>query len=196
MGFINKNKKYLVLGGAILLLLVISIFIYNNFSNDGMNNKGIYNIKYRVYQNGKWSWYTKNGMTIGDKEHPINNIEFKYKENKGLIHYHIYIDDEWTEQLYNSINTNEKNLTGIKIGDSNVLYKKYDICYRTYNKKDKWLNWTCNDKMSGNKDEPITAIEIKLIPKGSDKKEYLRDYNEELESSKGFLQGEKHEEDN
>ena len=117
------------------------------------------------------------------------------KEDKGLIHYHTYTD-EWTEQMYKPFTENLNYIYGIEISGSDILYKKYDICYRTYNKKDKWLNWTCNDEMSGNIKEPITAIEIKLIPKVSDKKEYLRDYNEELESSKGFLQGEIYEEVN
>ena len=185
MSFINKNKKYLVLGGAILLLLVISIFIYNNFSNDGMNNKGIYNIKYRVYQNGKWTKYAKNGMTVGDKEQPIQNIEFKYNEDKGGIFIETYTD-EWSGQEQNVLPKNLEKIYGIKILASNVLYKKYNVCYRTYNKKDKWLNWTCAGEISGNKEEPITAIEVKVIPKKVIKFDYLKDFNEVLESSKNF----------
>ena len=153
-----------------------------------MKNKGIYNVKYRVYQNGKWTKYSKNGMTIGDKEHPIQNIEFKYNKEKGLINYFLYTDD-WSEQIYGSLESNAKKIYGIKIGDSNVLYKKYDICYRTYNKKDKWLNWTCNGEISGNAKEFITAIEIKLIPKNSVKKDYLKNYSNNMRTRKNFQGG-------
>lgn len=183
---LKKYKKIIIFGVLILAVLIFAIiFIFNKINNDGMNNKNIYNVKYKVYQNGKWTKYTKNGMTVGDKEHPIQNLEFKYKTEKGYIYYLAYTED-WTEQIYNNINPTPEKIYGFKINSSNILYKKYDICYRTYNKKDKWLNWTCDGEISGNKKEPITAIEVKMIPKKVIKFDYLKDYNNPLESMKGF----------
>ena len=184
----NFYKKYKIFIALILLVILIVLLVNLITNNDGMKNKGIYNVKYRVYQNGKWTKYSKNGMTIGDKEHPIQNIEFKYNKEKGLINYFLYTDD-WSEQIYGSLESNAKKIYGIKISDSNVLYKKYDICYRTYNKKDKWLNWTCNGEISGNKKEFITAIEIKLIPKNSVKKDYLKNYSNNMRTRKNFQGG-------
>ena len=183
---ILSNKKTIFIGALVLIGLVASIIlIYNITNNDGMNNKNIYNVKYRVYQNGKWTKYSKNGMTVGDKKNPIQNIEFKLDTKKGNIYYYAYTND-WTEQLYKSIDKNVDNIYGIKIDRSDVLYKKYEVCYRTYNNKDKWLNWTCNGEISGNEEEPITAIEVKIIPKKVIKFDYLKDYNNPLESKKGF----------
>jgi len=81
---------------------------------------------------------------------------------------------------------NSRQIFGLKMKVSNLLHNKYDICYRTYNKKDKWLNWTCNGEIAGNKEEPITALEIKIIPKGTVKFDYLKDYNKKIDSSKNF----------
>ena len=185
MEIIKKYKIRIAIGALILLGLIASLLIFNKLNTDKMNNNKIYNVKYKVYQNGKWSKYSKNGMTIGDKEHPIQNLEFKYKTEKGYIYYLAYTED-WTEQIYNNINPTPEKIYGFKINSSNILYKKYDICYRTYNKKDKWLNWTCDGEISGNKKEPITAIEVKMIPKKVIKFDYLKDYNNPLESMKDF----------
>lgn len=185
MEFIKKNKKFIIIGALVLIVLVASIIIYNKTNNDGMNNKNIYNIKYRVYQNGKWSKYSKNGMTVGDKKNPIQNLEFKYNKEKGLIFYNAYGKD-WSDQQFEAMSKNIENIYGIEINTSDLLYKKYDICYRTYNSKDKWLNWACNNEISGNKEEPITAIEVKLIPKKIIKFDYLKDFNKTLETKKGF----------
>ena len=184
MEFIKNNKNRIIVGVIILLTLIISMIIFYRFDNDGMNNSGIYNIKYKVYQNG-WSKYSKNGKTAGDGETPIQNINIKLNEKLGKVYYYTYTND-WSEQNYEAALENSKEIYGIKINTSNVLYKKYDICYRTYNEKDKWLNWTCKGKISGNKEEPITAIEIKIIPRNVVKFDYLRDFNKTLETKKNF----------
>ena len=76
---------------------------------------------------------------------------------------------------------------GIRILNAASFLKNYDVCYRTYNKKDKWLNWTCNGSITGNINENITAIEIKTIPKKIIKSDYLKDYIENNnESNMGF----------
>ena len=182
----NKNiKNYIIIGAIILLGLIASILIYYRFDSDGMNNKSIYNIKYRVYQNGKWSKYSKNGMIVGDKENPIQNIELKFNEKKGQVYYYTYTNT-WSDQIYKSLKENANQIYGIELNTSDILFQKYTICYRTYNKQDKWLNWSCNGVTNGNKDEPITAIEIKIIPKNGVKFDYLKDYNKKLETNKNF----------
>ena len=185
----KKNKKqkinYIIIGAIFLLGLIASILIYYRFDNDGMNNKGIYNIKYRVYQNGKWSKYSKNGMIVGDKENPIQNIEIKINDKKGQVYYYTYTN-AWSDQIYKSMKENANQIYGLDMRESNVLFQKYSICYRTYNKKDKWLNWTCNGTISGNKEEAITALEIKIIPNGGVKFDYLKDYNTKLKANKNF----------
>lgn len=192
MEILKKYKKYIILCVAILIMLGISIFIYHRFTNDGMNNKNIYSVKYRVYQNGKWSKYAQNGMTVGDKEHPIQNIQFKYKNEKGKILFDIYDTDNWISFAEGFVNADE--VDGIAIKLTNVLKKKYEICYRTYNKKDKWLNWSCDGEMNENKKEAITALEVKIIPKDSNKKEYLKDYVEKLELEEDLQGGQDEEE--
>jgi hypothetical protein len=57
MEFIKNNKNRIIVGVIILLTLIISMIIFYRFDNDGMNNSGIYNIKYKVYQKG-WSKYS------------------------------------------------------------------------------------------------------------------------------------------
>ena len=99
----KKNiRKYIIIGAIILLGLIASMLIYFKVDSDGMSNIGIYNIKYRVYQNGKWSKYSKNGMVVGDKENPIQNIELKFNERKGQVYYYIYTN-EWSDQIYKSL---------------------------------------------------------------------------------------------
>ena len=185
----NNDKKnfmnYIIIGAIILLGLIASMLIYYRFDSDGMSNKGIFNIKYRVYQNGNWSKYSKNGMVVGDKENPIQNIELKFNDKKGEVYYYIYTND-WSDQIYKSLTNNINQIYGIKMSTSSILFQKYAVCYRTYNKKDKWLNWSCSDTVNGNKDEPITAIEIKVIPVNAVKFDYLKDYNKKIETNKNF----------
>ena len=185
MKIIKKYKIRIVIGAVILLGLIASMLIFNKLNSDRMNNNKIYNVKYKVYQNGKWSKNKKNGLTVGDKENPIQNLEIKIKTDKGYAYYIAYTTD-WSEQNYKAMDKNSKQIYGFKMNTSNTLHKKYNICYRTYNKKDKWLNWACNSEISGNAEEPITALEIKIIPKGAVKFDYLKDFNKTLETSKNF----------
>lgn len=182
---IMKYKKYIIFGAAIIFMLIVSILIYNGVNTDKMVNKGIYKVKYKVSQNDKWSKYSRNGITSGNMKDAIKNIDIKIKNSKkGSIYYSVYTGS-WSDQIFQSTDL-KKEITGIKIGITGSLYKKYSVCYRTYNKKDKWLNWTCDSNTSGNKEEPVTAIEIKIIPKKAVKFDYLKDYNKVKDSNKNF----------
>lgn len=182
---IKKYKNKIIFGIIVILMLIISMIIFYKYDNDGMNNSGIHNVKYKISQNDEWTKYSKNGMVVGNKENPIQNLSIKMNETDGRIFYNVYTN-KWSEQNYQAMDENVKKIYGLKIGISNTLRKKYDVCYRTYNKKDKWLNWICDGDISGNKKEPITALEIKIIPKKVIKFDYLKDYNKNLEANKNF----------
>ena len=185
MSFIEKNIKIILLVICILIFVIcITLFFAFNGNNDGMINKNILDVTYRTYTKD-WTKYTKNGITSGNKVDPIQDIEIKIKDSdKGKLYYSVYTSS-WSDQIYDYTNIGNE-IKGIKIGLSDTYYRKYDVCYRTYNKEDKWLNWTCNSKISGNKKESITAIEIKIIPKNIVKFDYLKDFNKNLDTSKGF----------
>ena len=184
----KDNKKEIFFTERILILIaifIISISLVALIIHSKNNGKGVIftkNIKvyYRTYtENGGWSSWSKNGKTSGNLKADIKNIEIKVKKkNMGSVVYRITDGKELSEE--NDINASFKkqDINGLKVGLTDTLKKKYDICYRTYNKKNKWLEWTCNGEYSGNKDENITGVEIKIIPKNSIKYDYLKNYNE------------------
>jgi len=194
--FIKKNYKITILITVVVALIIFSIiFLVSKVNNDGMNNKGILKVSYKSYSK-KWESWKKNGVTSGDKINPIKDLNIKIKNTKqGSIYYSVLTEvDEnfkemegWSNQLYSYTEIN-KDIKAIRIGLTSSLGKRYDVCYRTYNDTNKWLNWTCNYNISGNKNKEIKAIEIKIIPKNAVKFDYLKDYNEsdEIESSIGF----------
>lgn len=182
---IKKNKNYIVIGAIALLAFALILILVYRLDSDGMTNIGIYNIKYQINQDGNWSKKVRNGKTIGDKTNPIKDIKLNINNtNKGKLYYSVYTN-KWSNQSY-EYSPIDKEIRGIRIGLSDALFNKYSVCYRTYNKKDKWLNWTCDYGISGNDKESITAIEIKIIPKNVIKFDYLRDFNKVKETSKNF----------
>lgn len=194
--FIKKNYKITILITVVVALIIFSIiFLVSKINSDGMSNTGILKVSYKSYSN-KWESWKKNGVTSGNKIDPIKDLNIKIKKTKkGSIYYSVLTDvDEnfkemegWSNQLY-SYTKIDKNIKAIRIGLTSSLSKKYDVCYRTYNDTNKWLNWTCNYNISGNKNKDIKAIEIKIIPKNAVKFDYLKNYNEsnEIESNIGF----------
>ena len=194
--FIKKNYKITILITVVVALIIFSIiFLVSKINSDGMSNTGILKVSYKSYSN-KWESWKKNGVTSGNKIDPIKDLNIKIKKTKkGSIYYSVLTDvDEnfkemegWSNQFY-SYTKIDKNIKAIRIGLTSSLSKKYDVCYRTYNDTNKWLNWTCNYNISGNKNKDIKAIEIKIIPKNAVKFDYLKNYNEsnEIESNIGF----------
>lgn len=177
---ILKNKKVLISLVVVILIIIFIIFAFNN-RNDDMENAGISKVKYRTYtKTSNWTKWQKNGLASGDLKNSITNVEISSKKDIYNVQY--YFDNNWSDS-----NDNNKEIKGIRILNAASFLKNYDVCYRTYNKKDKWLNWTCNGSISGNINENITAIEIKTIPKKIIKSDYLKDYIENNnESNMGF----------
>ena len=174
---INKDniKKILILGLLIFAVVFMIVFMVRKFNTDGMEQTKGAKVYYRTYtkENG-WSKWSKNGLTSGNKNDDILNIEVKVKPKKqGSVTYNVY-QKKWSG---NTKKFQDQKIKGIKFGLAGKMYRKYDICYRTYNEKNDWLEWSCDGEISGNKDKNIKALEIKIIPKNVIKNDYLRGYN-------------------
>lgn len=184
---IFKNKKVLISLAVTVLIIIFIIFIFNN-RNDGMSNTNKVSIYYKTYSNGKWSHWSKDGLTSGKYNQDIENIKIKVKTKlNGYVFYNTYSNGKWSKDLESDSKTKNQKIQGLSFENMDTLYNGYNVCYRTYNKKDKWLEWTCNGETSGNIKENITALEIKIIPKNVNKYEWLKDYNKTLkDSNKGF----------
>lgn len=182
---ILKNKKIIISVLAVILIVAL-ILVFNN-KNDGMLNTRKVSIYYKTYTDKGWSKWSKNGITSGNKEDSIKNIKIKVKTKvNGYVIYSVY-NNKWKDNLEEDKKIKNNEIYGFKFSNINTLNKEFDICYRTYNKKDKWLNWACNGDISGNIKENITALEIKIIPKNVVKYDWLKDYNKTLnEPNIGF----------
>lgn len=182
-----KNKKIYIL--IISIIVVAAIFIFINNKNDGMENTNEVSIYYRTYTDeNSWTSWSKNGLTSGDvnNSYPIKNIEFKIKTKKeGFLYYNFYSEKGWSKQLKKS-KKSFNSIKGLKMMITDNIYDNYDICYRTYNNKNKWLEWSCNQEINGNKNENILAIQIKVIPKSIKKNEWLKDYNKNVDVKKNI----------
>lgn len=165
----------------IIIISIVVLFLFTNLFSIIINNSYV---KYRVYSDNKWSDWKKNGKVAGDFNSKITNIEIKMnKDSAPLMSF--YKNDDWSNEI-----NNRSSIKGISVTNVYDFNKKYSLCYRTYNKKNKWLNWTCSDNMnniSGNKKEDILAIQFKIIPKNVILGDYLENYNEnKLGSSLNF----------
>ena len=176
----NYKKKYIVLVLVIICLFIIAISFLKD--SDGMENSGINKISYRTYtkENG-WSKWSKNGIISGNKTNPIRKIEIKIRGKDGYVYSTYSAEKKWSDIQSSDSNTIIEDGNDLKAIKMSLYYgssKYYDLCYRTYNKKNKWLEWNCdNNGISGNANENITAIEFKMIPNKVVKNEYLKDYN-------------------
>lgn len=167
----KKTMLYII----IFIVLIISTIIFVNSRNDGMKNIKNPKIYYRVHtEKFGYSKWTKNGFTSTKNDGIIDKIDIKVKSKDG---------NDFSFSVFNSkkgwIDENNKNnleINAIKMDLYGTLSKKYSICYRVYNTKDKWFNWSCNHEINGNKNKSISAIQIKIIPKNGIKSEYLKDY--------------------
>lgn len=192
MKFIKKYLKLIILILVILILVVAGIFIYKN--RNPYKNEGIKGFYYRVYSDGKWSKWCRNGDICGKKNKPITNIEFKISNNleDGSILYNTYENGFYSG--LNSVTTKLSNtsseIEGFLLTSSGDVYNDYEIYYRTYNKKYGWLNYSNgNDALltgigiNGAKGNPIEQLQIIILKKDSKLK---INYDEKAKSSYGF----------
>lgn len=158
----SKRKQIMFICVFVVLL---SFFLFSLIEDEKVNTS------YRVYTKNGWSKWSKNGKISGDKKNAISKIEIKIKNGNTIIVTNY--GDEWNELKKD----NKSNIKGIKILNEYKFSKKYQTCYRTFNKKNKWLNWTCDSNVpSGNKNQNILAIEIITIPNNVVLGDYLKDY--------------------
>ena len=179
---LNKTQlRVLILAVLIFMSSIIFLCVKNYRENY------IPSISYRVYtkENG-WSKWCKNGKTCGDGKDDILKIDYKVK-NDTEQSFIIYNGKEWTSKI-----KSKNKIYGIRMSSTKRKALKYVYCYRTYNEKNKWLNWACSNYnynyfLSGNKKESIKAIQIKIIPSNINEYDYLDDYFENNnKSSYGF----------
>ena len=178
---INNNKKvfrFTLFAVSFLIVVTFGLIILKS-ENDGMDNTGIFNVYYRTYtdKNG-WTKWSKNGLTSGNKKNEIKNIEVKIKkyDNDNII-FKTYSNNKWSDYILSGSNKKNASIYGISVMTTNDMKEKYEVCYRSYNTMNGWLEWSCNDITNGNKNIPMTAIEIKVIPRNSIYKDYLKDFN-------------------
>lgn len=174
----EKIKKY---KWGLLILVIILIIILFKIISGIVETKQRF-ISYKIYtEKAGWSSWKQNGEKSNNiYDENIKKIKFKLsKFNKESLSYSIFTENgsKWSDQYRYNESIKKQNITGIRISPTSGMIKNYDICYRTYNKKNGWLEWACNDEISGNKTEKIYAIQVKIIPKNVIKNEYLQDYN-------------------
>ena len=163
----KKISFILLLTITILISVILIIFIANN---NLFNASDKYQLRYRVYTENGWSEWYKDGQTCGEKNNSIKAIEVEIKaDKKGNVLYNVYseVDSFKDNDSYNGETAgNMKNsIYGVRLSLSDELYKKYNIVYRTYNKKDGWLDWTTDYRISGDNGVNIEMLEIKLLNK-------------------------------
>ena len=181
---LGMQRRIVLVICAILLAITILMYANFNLSFDNLENSDM-NVYYRTYSNNKWSKWSKNGETSGDIKNStsITNIQVKYRKKYKLkkreMIYRVYDskNDKWTDNKSDIKNLKLEYINAIIIPDHRKTFDDYDICYRTYNNKNKWLEWSCGNLKNGNKNENVTAIQIKIIPEGVIENEYLKDYN-------------------
>lgn len=148
--FIKNIYKFRTFTYSIICVLILVSFVLMNLTNDGMNNDKNIKLYYKTYSN-KWTLWSRDGLTSGNKVNNISNIKFKIRcKNKCSIKYKY-----------------SNNKLDVKIDKK--LSKKYIFCYRTYNKK--WNNWICDKSSNLGK---FSAFEAKIIPKNVEKSDWLR----------------------
>lgn len=187
MKILFKNKKIIIFFIFITIILLISYFINYDIRDDGMKNIKDLKILYKTTSKSKsFSNWKQYGILSGNNKSNdyITKIKLKTNGDSNKISYAIF-NKEWGEYGIKD-NYNNQKIYGLRIDVYHEYLKRYNICYRTHNKKDKWLGWTCNGETSGNKKYPINGIQVKIIPKNSVLKEYLKDYNIDKPTSKNF----------
>ena len=183
-----KTKRLIIIIMILCMIFLIMTVIYNRVKNKGaIYTKGI-KLEYRVYTEDGWSRYYKNGQIASKDNKKILAIEAKVKSDyEGNIYYNTYGVKNTFEDNdnYNGETSGNKknNIYAVKFGITDKLYQEYAIYYRTYNKKDGWLDWATLNQISGDNEVNIEKIQIKIVSI-DDKEEF--DTNN---SSKGFKEG-------
>lgn len=184
----KKNKKLKMIGISILIILITILFnLY--YEKNHLENFNILNVKYRAKYDGQWTKWVKNGENCGDIKNNSNleKIEFLFinKNKKESFSYNYYSKKGWNDPISYNEKKRIYNPTAFTFSLNKTGYKNYQICYRTHNNKYGWLEWSCNNEINGTKKQKINSFALKIIPEGSIKKDYLRDF--EIENRKKYF---------
>ncbi|MBQ6220191.1 MAG: hypothetical protein IJJ47_10705 [Methanosphaera sp.] len=174
----KKISFILLLTITIIISIILIIYIANNNPFDSSEK---YLAKYRIYNEDGWSEWYKDGETCGEKNKAIKAIEVAVRgDKKGNVLYNIYseVDKFNDNDSYNGDTAGnlKSSIYGIRLSLSDELYKKFNIVYRTYNKKDGWLDWTTDYRISGDNGVDIEMIEIKVVSSSEKIKTSERSY--------------------
>ena len=185
--FLKRKKIGLIILFFFLVAFLALIFITKINNKDSINTKGI-SLYYRVYTEDGYSKWYKNGQIAGYNNKKILGFEAKVESDyNGNIYYNTFgIDNNFDDNdAFNGELSGDKknNIYAIKIGITDDLYTNYKLFYRTYNKKDGWLDWASVNQISGDNEVNIEKIQIKIV--SIDDKEDFNITN----SSKGFNEG-------
>ena len=162
-----------------MLITVLSVAIFGSIclvlfmltdTNKGIKTEGI-DLKYRIYTEDGWSEWYNNGEEAGYMTKSIKAIETSVDSKKtGHILYNVYSQSEdfSSNDVYDGETAGDKknSIYGIKFFLTDQLFDDYVIYYRTYNKKDGWLDWTSSYEISGDNEVDIEKIQIKILKTG------------------------------
>lgn len=124
-----------------------------------------------------WQASVENGATAGTTGHslPIEAIRtsLSWFGHSGSIQVRAHVEDYgwqgWTTGQAGTTGQH-KQLEAVQIKLTDDASQQYDIWYRVHSAEVGWLGWTCNGSTAGTTGlgYGIQAIEIRLLPKGSD----------------------------
>ena len=163
------NKKKIIIFLSVFIAIVITIFVLVLLKvNKGVIKTEGIKVYYRIYTKDGVSKWFKNGQIAEIKQNKITGFESKIETKyNGHILYNTTSstnDFDDNDSYDGELAGNKKDgIYGIKFNLTDELYQNYNIYYRTYNKKDGWLDWTNNYAISGDNEVDIEKIQIKVI---------------------------------
>ncbi len=129
-------------------------------------------IRYKAYQNNKWTDYKYDGGILGTYGQPLESIRISSLKTEfpGTVSYSTYTTEEgWQKVILQEQMSNKKGskIEAIKINISGEIANHYDIYYSTYISNTGWTGWAKNNEPCGNigYGNHIQALKIQLVPK-------------------------------
>ena len=129
-------------------------------------------IRYKVYQNSKWSTYQYDGAILGTIGKTLESIKITAlkTEYEGSITYSTYTSEGgWQKEVLQEQMSNKigSKIEAIKMNLSGEVSNHYDVYYSIYVTNIGWTGWAKNNEPCGNigYGNHVQAIKIKMIPK-------------------------------
>lgn len=121
--------------------------------------------EYRVYVNGKWSTWCKDGAAAGIAGTPIYDADFRYLGAHGWYQLTVEGGVELPRNTHNS--SHKKKIIGITVYYDTPNPAKtgyYEAVYRVQTTKKKWLKWEHDDNDGGAGDDrnAVSRLQLKI----------------------------------